>query len=62
VEEGGAVRESDRSDEVEYLPVTCFPELPREGTRVVDGHIDWRETNRVRAEIRGILERMDTVK
>ena len=59
VEEGWAVLEPDLGDSEEYLPVECFPEIPREGTRVVDGRIDWKETRQIRERIRGLLEQME---
>jgi hypothetical protein len=62
VEEGWAVLEPDLGEEEEYLPVGCFPEDPREGTRVVDGRIDWAETNQMKERIRGLLEQMEDAK
>jgi len=50
--------EPDDGDQFEYYPSVCFPEPPKEGTRVVDGRIDWEETRRMEREIRALVERL----
>ncbi len=58
VDERIAVVEPDDGDQFEYYPSVCFPEPPKEGTRVVDGRIDWEETRRMEREIRALVERL----
>jgi hypothetical protein len=53
-----AVLVPDTGEEEEYYDVLCFPEPPREGTRVVMGRIDWKETERTRRHIEQILGRI----
>ena len=60
VEERIAVVDPDEGEEFQYYPAVCFPEPPREGTRVVAGRIDWKETERMQREIRELVQRLST--
>ena len=59
VEAGYAVVAEDGREDKAFLPVACFPEAVRPGTRVVAGRIDWEETAAVAADIARMLEEME---
>ena len=59
VEAGYAVVAVDGEEDEAVLPVTCFPETVRPGTRVVAGRIDWEETAAATADIARMLEEME---
>ena len=58
IEAGLVVVDPDQGEEEKYYPLFCFPEFPREGTRVVHGYIDWQETHRVRRNIDRLVRKM----
>lgn len=58
MEAGLVVVNPDQGEEERIYPVSCFADFPREGTRVVDGQVDWAETERMRRKIRRLVQKM----
>ncbi len=56
--EGDLVVVVTDDEEEEVLPVGCFPEPVRAGTRVVGGRVDWPETRKVRAELDRLMRKL----